>query len=430
MRKTCSRDSPIVYLSALLSLTAYCSSSIYAASYQSSTTSAIELGTAGAGGAADTSNLANIAVNPAIIAAFSYPSMAIAGIFVKSEKDIHGEFYSSGTPEALNNSGIEDNYVVPAGYFAFPINDRWSFGLATFSNYNVRNNYETEYPAGALTGQRSLFTYEINPNVAIKLTSKLYLGVGVSAIYGNYQLATNYGAQNPSNPSQIYQDYNGSGLGFRYVIGGLYKINKHHQFGLSYRSAADIETEGDFTTLANNNDLEFQDTTTLSMAVPSELTLSGFHQLDPRLAIQYSLAWYGWKNLDYVSVSHPNCPANLNFNLAQGQCLIEDVNAEDSWKIAFAVSYKLNDVILLRSGASTEKVTESATFSIPFDKKTNFSFGLTYFASRTLSFDMGLTYARYDTTRIKDTIGLDDFDVSTDGNSTMLGLQLNYQLIN
>jgi len=430
MRKTCSRDSPIVYLSALLSLTAYCSSSIYAASYQSSTTSAIELGTAGAGGAADTSNLANIAVNPAIIAAFSYPSMAIAGIFVKSEKDIHGEFYSSGTPEALNNSGIEDNYVVPAGYFAFPINDRWSFGLATFSNYNVRNNYETEYPAGALTGQRSLFTYEINPNVAIKLTSKLYLGVGVSAIYGNYQLATNYGAQNPSNPSQIYQDYNGSGLGFRYVIGGLYKINKHHQFGLSYRSAADIETEGDFTTLANNNDLEFQDTTTLSMAIPSELTLSGFHQLDPRLAIQYSLAWYGWNNLDYVSVSHPDCPANLNFNLAQGQCLIEDVNAEDSWKIAFAVSYKLNDVILLRSGASTEKATESATFSIPFDKKTNFSFGLTYFASRTLSFDMGLTYARYDTTRIKDTIGLDDFDVSTDGNSTMLGLQLNYQLIN
>ncbi|PKH07998.1 OmpP1/FadL family transporter [Moritella sp. Urea-trap-13] len=429
MRKSCSRDSPIVYLSALLCLITYYSPLTYAASYQSSTTSAIELGNAGAGGAADTTNLANIAVNPAITAAFKYPSIAIAAIFVKSEKDINGEYYSNGASEALDNTSIGDNYVVPSAYFAFPLNKKWSFGFATFSNYNVRNNYDSGYPAGIVTGQRSLFTYEINPNVAVKLTDKLYLGIGVSAIHGNYKLATNYGAQNPANPSQIYQDFHGSGLGFRYDIGVLYKINKRHQFGLSYRSAADIETEGDFTTLANNNDLVFQDTTTLSMAVPSETTLSGVHQLDPRLAIQYSLAWYGWENLDSISVAHPDCPANAGFNLPQGQCLTESVNAEDSWKFAFAVSYKLNDVILLRGGASTEKSTESATFSIPFDQKTNFSVGLTYFASRSLSFDMGLTYARYETTRIKDTIGLDDFDVSTKGNSTMLGLQLNYQLI-
>lgn len=429
MIQSCSRDSQIVYLSVLLHLIIAYSPLTYAAAYQSSTTSVIELGTAGAGGAADTTNLANIAINPAITAAFSYPSIAIATILVKSEQDITGEYYSNGVPDALDNANIGDNYIVPSGYFAFPINEKWSFGFATFSNYNVRNNYNTGYPAGTLTGQRSLFTYDINPNIAVKLTDTLYVGIGASVIYGNYQLTTNYGAQNPANPSQIYQDFNGSGLGFRTAIGILYKINKHHQFGLSFRSATEIETEGDFTTLASNNDLVFQDTSTLSMAVPSETTLSGFHQLDPRLAIQYSLAWYGWENLDYISVAHPDCPANPNFNLSQGQCLIESVNAEDSWKMAFAISYKLNDVILLRSGASTEKATESATFSIPFDKKTHFSFGLTYFASRSLSFDMGLAYVIYDTTRIKDTIGLDDFDISSEGNTTMFGLQLNYQLI-
>ncbi|GIC75805.1 OmpP1/FadL family transporter [Moritella sp. F3] len=430
MSKSCSLDSSIVYLSAILSLITYYSPLTNAASYQSSTTSAIELGTAGAGAAADTSNLANIAVNPAITAAFEHPSIAIAAIFVTSEKDIEGESYSNGEPAALDQQGISDNYVVPSAYFAFPINDKWSFGFATFSNYNVRNNYDTRYPAGTITGQRSLFTYEINPNIAVKLTNKLYLGAGVSAIHGNYKLATNYGAQNPANPSQIYQDFQGTGLDFRYNIGVLYKINKRHQFGLSYRSATDIETEGDFTTLADNNDLLFQDSTTLSMAIPSETTLSGFHQLDPRLAIQYSLAWYGWENLDTISVAHPDCPANQDFNLSQGQCLTESVNATDSWKIAFAVSYKLNDVILLRSGASTEKSTESATFAIPFDERSSFSVGLTYFASRSLSFDMGLTYARYATTRIENTVALDSFSISAEGDSTMLGLQLNYQLIN
>ncbi len=429
MIKSCSRDLSITYLSALLSVIFYYSPSTYAASYQSSTTSAIELSNAGAGAAADTTNLANIAINPAITAAFSYPSIAIAGILVKSEKDITGEYYSQGDPDALDNAGLGENYVVPSGYFAFPINDKWSFGFATFSNYNVRNNYDTEYPVGLLAGRRSLFTYEISPNIAVKLTDNIYVGMGASAIYGNYQLTTNYGAQNANNPSQIYQDYNGTGIGFRANIGMLYQLNKHHQFGLSYRSASDIDTEGPFTTLAGNNDLVFQDTTTLTMTVPSELTFSGLHQLDRRLSIQYSLAWYEWESLDSISISHPDCPANPGFNLPQGQCLIESVNAEDSWKIAFAVNYKLNDVVWLRSGTSTEKSTESATFSIPFDKKTNFSIGLSYYASRSLSFDIGLTYAKYETTRIKDTVGQDSFDVSTEGNSTMLGFQLNYQLI-
>jgi len=429
MKHSCSHHSTITYLGALLSFISYYSPSVQAASYQSSTTSAIELSNAGAGAAADTSNLANIAVNPAIIAAFSYPSITIAGIFVKPEKNVNGEHYSNGAAEALDNSNIAENYIVPSAYFAFPINNKWSFGFATFSNYNVRNDYNTEYPAGMLAGRRSLFTYEMNPNIAFKLTEDIYIGAGVSAIYSNYQLTTNYGAQNPTNPSQIYQDFNGTGLGFRFDLGMIYKINKYHQFGLAYRSASDIETEGTFTTLAGNNDLIFQDTATLSMAVPSELTFSGVHQLDQRLSIQYSLAWYGWENLDSISVSDPNCPANSSFNLPQGQCLSESINAEDSMKLAFAVNYKLNDVIWLRSGASTETSTESASFSMPFDKKTSFSFGLSYYASRSLSFDIGLTYAKYESTRIKDTIGLDSFDVSTEGNSTMLGLQLNYLLI-
>ena len=353
----------------------------------------------------------------------------MAATFVKSEKDINGEYYSDGASTDLDNANIADNYVVPSAYFAFPINEKWSFGFATFSNYNVRNSYDSEYPAGALAGKRTLFTYEINPNIAVKLTDKFYLGAGISALYGNYQLATNYGGQNAGNPSQIYQDYSGSGIGIRYNMGVLYKVNKHHQFGLSYRSATDIDTEGDFTTLEKNNDLAFQDTTTLAMTVPSEITLSGLHQLDSILSIQYSLAWYTWSGLDDISVSHPDCPANPDLNLTQGQCLLETVNGQDSWKMALAVSYKLNDVILLYSGASTEKTTESATFAIPFDQKSNFSAGFTYYASRKLSFDLGLTYVKYDTSRIKETLAGQDFDVSTDGNSTMLGLQLNYKLL-
>lgn len=421
--------SAIAYLAIIIGVSLYYPVSIHAASYQSSTTSAIELGNAGAGAAADTTNLANIAVNPAIIAAFSYPSMAIAVNLVKSDQDINGEQYSSGDAAALDNPDVGDNYIVPSGYFALPINKKWSFGFASFSNYNARNSYANDYAVGQLAGNRSLSSYEMNPNIAVKLTDDLYLGAGMSIIYANYKLTTNYGVQNPNNPSQTYQDYAGSGIGFRFNIGMLYKLNNAHQFGLSYRNSSDIETEGMFTTLDRNNQSIFQDSASLNMAVPSELTLSAVHQLAQPLSIQYSFAWYDWQNLNEISVSHPDCPANLELNLAQGQCLSESIHAEDSWKAAFALNYKLNDTVLLRSGIATEQTTESATIALPFDQRTNFSIGLSYYATPSLSFDVGLSYAKYQRDQIIQTIAASSFEISSQGSSTLLGLQLNYQLM-
>ena len=80
------------FVSTLLSLIICYSPFSYAAAYQSSTTSAIELATAGAGAAADTSNLANIA-------AFSYPSIAMAARLLNLKKTLTGSIIPMALPQ-------------------------------------------------------------------------------------------------------------------------------------------------------------------------------------------------------------------------------------------------------------------------------------------------------------------------------------------
>jgi len=101
--------------------------------------------------------------------------------------------------------------MIPAAYFAMPINKTWSIGLAAFSNYNSKLEYDNNYVAGLAAGTRELFTYEINPHIAYRIGDALAIGFGVSHIYGSYEVTTNYGDQNNSNLEQSYLDYEGSG---------------------------------------------------------------------------------------------------------------------------------------------------------------------------------------------------------------------------
>lgn len=415
----------LIFLYLLLSY----STNSYGAAYQSSTTSAIGLGSAYAGEAAATDNIANIAANPALTATFQSPRIAIGGILVNPNQNVNGINYSNGDAAALDSNGIADDYIVPAGYFTYPLTEDWSFGLAMFSDYNFRYNYNPSYPIGINTGKRSLFTYEINPQLAMHYSEKLYFGFGVSSIYANYKLTTHYGDQNFPNPSQIYQDYQGSGLGFRYNLGVFYLYGEATQIGLAYRSASEIKTEGFLKITATDNQVSFNDTATLTTTVPEEMQLSAVHQLTSTLSIQSSLAWHNWHNLSDLSITHSNCPANPNLNLPPGQCLKEEMDGKESWRIALAVNYQLNNAVIIRSGVATEQTSESSTIAMPFDQQNRFSLGASYQASPNISLDVGISYLKYSAVDMMKSVADSSYQVKAHGTSALFGLQLNYRLL-
>ena len=397
------------------------------AAYQSSSSSAVVIANAGAGAAAATDNLANIATNSAIAATFSQPRMAIAGIFVDPHQRVDGRFYSEGDPQSLTSQSIADNYMLPALYFSSPLSEDWAFALATFSNYNLSNRYRADYPAGILAGQRSLFSYEINPNLAVQIRDDLYLGFGFSAIYASYQITGNYGDKNPE-PSQQAQDFKSSGSGFRYNIGALYRYSRSSQFGIAYHSASEISTQGPFNARSASDDIMFSNIANLDIAIPDELIFSGRHQLNTRLILQYSLAWYNWANLDALTITSEQCPTANNLNLKASQCFAEPINANDSWKLALGVDYRLTDTILLRGGLASEQDSDSATLAIPFDEQQWFSIGANYTASAALSVDLGISYVRYPEVSINATSTDEqiNYQVTGQGNTTLIALQFNY----
>lgn len=401
----------------------------FAASYQSFSTSAIDISNASAGAAADKNNLASIAINPALSAQLNAPKLAISTIFVKPSSEVTGNYYSAGNADKLDNEDVGKSYMIPAAYFAMPINKTWSIGLAAFSNYNSKLEYENNYVAGLAAGTRELFTYEINPHIAYRIGDVVSIGFGVSHIYGSYEVTTNYGDQNNSNREQNYLDYEGSGNDLRFNIGLYYQYTQFSQFGLSYKTGTKIETSGALRKYSRINKLIFNANATSNITIPSELVFSGLHKVDKRLTLLYSFSRYGWSEQKNTEIKNSGCNPDASFGLSQGQCLSEEVSASDSFRLAMAMNYKLNDITVMRSGLAYEQNTDSQTFANPFDQKHWFSFGFSFNVSRRLSFDIGFAYAFYEEHKQELTIASNSYQITNSGNDIVAALQLNYRFL-
>lgn len=400
-----------------------------AASYQSFSTSAIDISNASAGAAADKINLASIAINPALSAQINAPKLAISTIFVKPNNEVTGNYYSAGNADELDSKDVGKSYMVPAAYFAMPITKNWFIGVAAFSNYNSKLEYDNSYVAGLAAGTRELFSYEINPHIAYRINNELSVGLGISHIYASYEAATNYGDQNNANREQSYLDYEGSGDDLRFNIGVYYQYTQFSQFGLSYKTSAEVATSGPLRKLSSINTLIFSADATSNITIPSELVLSGLHKVDRRLSLLYSFSRYGWSEQKNTEIKNRGCNADATFGLDQGQCLSEEVSASDSFRLAIAMNYKLNDITVFRSGIAYEQSSDSQTFANPFDQKHWFSLGFSFTANQRLSFDIGVAYAFYEENKQELTIASNNYQITNSGNDIVAALQLNYRFL-
>lgn len=399
------------------------SEAAYSAIYSSFGASASELGNASAGRAANDQDLSNIRVNPAIALAFQKTRFSISTIYSLNTVDIDDDSQN----QQLNAEDIGDDAIRPSFFIALPVNQHWAFGLAAFSDFNASTNYPSEYSAGLIAGERTLLTYEFNPHIAVQLTDKLALGFGASVIYGDKEIKTYYGNENMPNPSQQYLDYAASGSDYRSNIGLLYNVDEHNRFGLAYKSGTDIEVTGTLNKYSRNDLLTFNADATHQIMIPSELEFSGFHQLDRRFSLLYSVNWTSWGDLSSNEINNSQCAPDPTLGLNQGQCLSENISAKDNFRVSIASNYKINDALLFRAGLSLESASDSATFSIPNEQMNWLSLGLNMKVNRQLSIDIGTAYGFSQKADIKEDINGTNYRADVKINTMMIGTQINYK---
>ena len=270
---------------------------------------------------------------------------------------------------------IADPAVVPASYANYQINDRLYLGLAINSGFGLVTKPDNENWAGAVLAVTSdVFSMNINPTIAYKLTPELTVGVGVQVEYLDIRLRNDGRALGRAPRDAELDDV---GIGF--TAGASWKPAQGTTLGIGWRSAVDFDLEGDYHAGAfNSNNAQ------ANLTLPDIVTIGLRQTLTPQLDLLAGYEWTNWSTVGTIPV-HANgiVPESLRLNY------------EDGHFVSLGLEYKYSPATTFRTGIAWEKSPisdEERNVLLPDADRFWVSVGATHKFSEKVSVDVGYTH--------------------------------------
>ncbi|EHN69978.1 outer membrane protein transport protein [Aliivibrio fischeri] len=392
----------------LATSTLFISATSMAGGFQVNEHSATGLGRAFAGEAVIADNASVLSRNAAAMTMFDSTSISMGLTMVKPDVSVKNVEYQQlkinenmGIPTGMgfnsmtvsNTDGIAGTEFVPNFYVIHPLNDKWAFGFASYSNFGTGTEFEDNYDASIFGGKTEVKSANIGFSLAYKLNEQWSFGAGIDVIYGIGNLYRDLdsticnkpfaGAKDCSIKKTKALDISATGVGIGGNVGVVYQVNERNRFGLSYKYSPEVEAEGDVDYLENHVHGVTSDSVYLPL--PDIAEFSGYHLLTDKVAIHYSYQWIGWSAFDSVDINDVNSDQRIS---------VKEYNWKNSYHIAVGTTYYLNKKWTLRAGYMFDKtpVDEITSISIPDSDRQWFSTGFTYNWSNQTSVDFGFTY--------------------------------------
>ncbi|KGJ94949.1 outer membrane protein transport protein [Colwellia psychrerythraea] len=406
----------------LLTLSLTCTS-FYSvgAAFQLAEHSAAGLGRAFAGEAAIADDASVVARNPALMAQFETMEFSVTGTYVMPDVSLTGIDASNGTdPAALNNSSIAPNAIVPAMYLVMPLNDKFSLGFGTFSNFGLATEFDDDYAAGAVAGETSITTINFNTSLSYKVNDNFVIAGGLNVIYADASLVRNAGTNPLDIPVQAeLANMAGDDISYGWNMGLSYDFNEKHRLGFSYRSEVKLELEGNYS-----NDVTLGGAIVpgaMDIALPAIMEFSGLHQLTDTLAVHYSALWTGWSSFDQLAAYVEG---------QDGPVFSKEENFSDSMRYALGATYQLSSKVTLRTGIAYDESPADEnhmSISIPDTNRVWLSGGLNYTFDNKSSLDFGVSIVKGETQTFTETDDFkQDWTFESQGDAYLVSAQYNH----
>ena len=221
--------------------------------------SACAMGRAGAGVAAPCDDGSAIFYNPAALTLTPTTVLGTAASVVAPR----GTFTDDVTSQV--SSLKKRNFLVPAIYFAHPVNPRLAFGIGVFAPYGLTSDWPTSSEGRFLGYFSSLRAIYVQPTAAFRLTDRVAVGGGVDITHVSVELRRRVDLAPvplPGAPRLTFQalgvpvgtdfadlDLTGSGYGVGAHLGAIVKASDNVSIGIRYllRQHVDIDN-GDVST--------------------------------------------------------------------------------------------------------------------------------------------------------------------------------------
>ncbi|MGZ9897726.1 OmpP1/FadL family transporter [Shewanella gaetbuli] len=405
-----------------------------AAGFQLNSQSATGIGRAMAGDAIIADNASVLSRNPAAMALFDKSEITVAGAYADVSVEVTDAKLADGS--LLGNiDNAAEGKPIPSFYYINPINDKWAFGLAAFSNYGtgtdmapLTQGHDFNTPIDLL-GNTAVTTINFNASVSYRINDSLSIGLGIDAIKGMGSLSREgqYTFPYIGEKDLSLVDIEADAWGFGGIIGLAYEINENHRLGLSYRLSPNMKASGD---IRFGQDVSIGDRPLLVAEHFGEVDIpmadiaqfAGFHQLTEKFAIHYTAQWTNWSNFESITLADGDQGTDAY--------ILKEYHWEDSWYLSFGATYDINEKWTVRAGIAQDQgvVGEVSSLSIPDSDRMWYSAGFTYNINPHSSIDFGYALVAGEKVHvIEESMLTGTVEAYTQSGANYYSLQYNYK---
>lgn len=393
-------------------------STAFAAGFQLTEQSSLGAGRAYAGAGIVGDDLSAVHYNPAGMTLLEGTRFQAGGVWIGINADYDG---NDGTSE----NGRLKGQMIPAGYVTHQVNDKVWLGFAMTVPYGMGTEYDRNWEGNQRGTSAKIYTFDMNPNIAYKVSDFISIGGGISVQYAKAKLGMGMGSlETLAGDLGIgHAKLEADSWDWGFNLGVMISPTDRLRFGLAYRSAIEHDADG-HTNLSNSELLQSITTvagmpmnsltvnSSASLKTPDTVMLTGTWEATDQLCLSGLIRWANWSNFDTLKI-HNSSPVDIGSlagMLPDG--FIRDPDAlsklgqlsetqiendwQDTWLFSIGADYKINSDFTVRGGIAyeTSPIDDQSTRMavIPDTDRLWLSLGASWYATKDLQFDVGATY--------------------------------------
>ena len=209
--------------------------------------------------------------------------------------NIYAEYES---PTGTHVENQHEILPVPALHFTYtPDHSRFSFGLGVYAPFGLAMKWPSDAPFRTSGFEGSLDYVTINPVIAYKIHDTLSLAIGPTINVSRVNLARGIGLI----PGDSFR-FKGDGTAYGFTAGLLWQPHQQWSFGLSYRSATEMDYDG----TANAQPAppfpgSFNSSATVNYP---QIVIAGIsYRPTPDWNIEFDVDWADWNTFKSVTIT-------------------------------------------------------------------------------------------------------------------------------
>ena len=244
-------------------------------------------------------------------------------------------------------------------YYTHNSGERIAAGIGVFFPFGLANEWDKDYEGRYIGTKGEMFSMNINPAVAFKVTEHLSLAAGLDLVYVDADLRSMInqsvaGTQLPpflGGPifellPDVEQKFSGDGWGSGFNLGALYKVTERVSIGAAYRSKVKVDLEGNLDFKGDDPRLAllFRDGQAESdIELPAQFVIGVATKVTGDLIVEVGARWEDWDTEDTLTL-------DLQYPFLQQSSLNINRDWHSTWTYNIGANYKVNETVTLNCG--------------------------------------------------------------------------------